>query len=178
MAYEGQNLYFQVLQFDDSPVFYQMCYGNCLELSINGAGEGGMQFVVYKNPEGKDIVWRNRFFSKVSQREFDPQHVPRIVKELPNAEAVAERATLEALYGVDLSKSKVIVTEFKLPIDKVTYDQAENDIVPLGPGKSFWIGFFLDDNDHPFTESQRVILWPGSFGMFNPKEDGAMAICD
>jgi hypothetical protein len=178
MAYEGQNLYFQILQFDDVPVFYQLVQGNCVELAINGAGDGGFQFVVYKNAEGNDIVWRNRFFSQLPQIEFDPSHAPRVVKVLPSAEAVTERAALEQLYGTDLSKAKVVVTEFKLPIDKQTYAGSENDIVELGPGKSFWIGFFIDDNDLPYTDVQQLISWPATFGVFSAKEEGAVAVCE
>lgn len=178
MAYEGQNLYFQILQFDDKPVFYQLVQGQCVEMAINGAGDGGFQFVAYKNADGKDIVWRNRFFSGLPQTEFDPNHAPRIVKVLDDARDVTERETLESLYSVDLSKSKVIVTEFKLPLDKTTYAGAENDIVSLGSGKSFWIGFFVDDNDRPYTDVQKLIAWPATFGFFNAKEDGALAVCE
>jgi hypothetical protein len=178
MAYEGQNLYYQILQFDDAPVFYNMVDGQCVETAINGAGEGGFQFCIYKNEEGKDIVWRNRFFSKLPQTKLDPQHAPCVIKVLPNAEAVTERALLEALYGVDLSKAKVIVTEFKLPLDSETYKGAEKDIPVLGPGKTFWTGFFLDDNDTPYADVQKLISWPNTFGVFSPPNDGAQAICE
>jgi len=178
VAYEGQNLYCQILQFDDVPVFYELVRGQCVEFSINGASDGGLQFVVYKNPEGRDIIWRNRFFSQIKQIEFDPAHAPRVIKVLDDAKAVPERAALEALYGVDLSNAKVIVTEFKLPLDKTTYAQVENDIPLLGKGNSFWLGFFVDDNDTPYTDVQRMINWPATFGMFSPKEDGAVAVCE
>jgi hypothetical protein len=178
MAYEGQNLYFQVLEFDDKPMFYSMVYEDCVELAINGACGPGFQYICYKDAEGKDHVWRNRFFMGGSQKTIDPQHAPRIVKVLPDAELVTERKLLEDLYGVDLSTSSVVVTEFKLPIDKVTFSGAEQDIFPLGPGKSFWIGFFIDDNDTPYTDVQRFIQWPTTFGMFNPPDDGARVICE
>ena len=178
MAYEGQNLYFQVLQFDDVPMFYAMVYEDCVELAINGACGPGFQFICYKDADGKDHVWRNRFFMANSQKTLEPQHAPRIVKVLPDAEAVSERQLLESLYGVDLSKSKVVVTEFKLPIDKVSFSGAEQDVFQLGPGKKFTIGFFIDDNDTPYTDVQRFLQWPATFGMFNPPEDGALVICE
>jgi hypothetical protein len=178
MAYEGQNLYFQVLQFDDVPMFYQMVQEDCVELALNGAFGNGYQFVVFKDAEGKDHVWRNRFFEGGSQRAIDPAHAPSIVKVLDTAEAVTERATLEGLYGVDLSKAKVVLTEFKIPIDAKTYDPKKDDVFPLGSGKSFWVGFFVDDNDNPYTDVQSLICWPATFGMFSPKEDGALAICE
>jgi hypothetical protein len=178
MAYEGQNLYFQVLEFDDRPMFYAMVYEDCVELAINGACGPGFQFICYKDAEGKDHVWRNRFFMANSQKTFEPEHVPRIVKVLPDAQAVSERQLVENLYGVDLSQSKVVLTEFKLPIDTVTFSGAEQDIFELGPGKSFTIGFFIDDNDSPYTDVQRFMQWPATFGMFNPPEDGAQVICE
>jgi hypothetical protein len=100
------------------------------------------------------------------------------VKVLTDVNAVSERQLLETLYGVDLSKASVVLTEFKLPIDKVTFAGAEQDVFPLGPGKSFWIGFFIDDNDTPYTDVQRFIHWPATFGMFNLPEDGARVICE
>lgn len=174
----GAELYFQVLQFDDVPMFYSMVYEDCVELAINGACGPGFQYICYKDAEGKDHVWRNRFFMAGSQKFIEPKHAPRIVKVLPDAQAVSERQLLENLYGVDLSKSKVVVTEFKLPIDKVTFSGAEQDLFQLGPGKSFWIGFFIDDNDTPYTDVQRFLQWPATFGMFNPPEDGARVICE
>ena len=120
----------------------------------------------------------NRFFMGGSQKLIEPHHAPRIVKVLKDAQSVTERQLLENLYGVDLSKSSVVVTEFKLPIDKVTFAGAEQDVFQLGPGKSFWIGFFIDDNDTPYTDVQRFIQWPATFGMFNPPEDGTRVFCE
>jgi hypothetical protein len=177
MAYEGQNLYFQILQFDDVPMFYQMVQQDSVEFALNGAFGNGFQFICHKNADGQDIVWRNRFFAANSQRTVDPQHAPRVVRVLNDAKDVSEREALEGLYGVDLSQTKVVLTEFKLPIDKETFSSAENDVFPLGPGKSFWLGFFIDDNDHPYTDVQKLINWPATFGMFSPKEDGALVIC-
>ena len=178
MAYEGQNLYFQVLQFHDVPMFYQMVQEDCVELALNGAFGNGFQFICYKDADGNDHVWRNRFFAANSQRTFGAQHAPRIVRVLDSAENVSEREALEGLYGVDMSNAKVVLTEFKLPIDKESFSGAEGDVFPLGPGKSFWVGFFIDDNDHPYTDVQSLIQWPATFSMFNPKEDGALVTCE
>jgi hypothetical protein len=71
-----------------------------------------------------------------------------------------------------------VLTEFKLPIDAITFAGAEQDVIPLGPGKSFWIGFFVNDSDVPFTDVQQFIHWPVTFGMFNPADDGARVICE
>ena len=85
---------------------------------------------------------------------------------------------MEALYGVGTSKAKVIVTEFRIPMDAETYSGAEADVVQFGPGRSFWTGFFVDGDDTPYTDVQRLIGWPTTFGVFNPKEDGALATCE
>jgi hypothetical protein len=182
LAYEGQNLYLQVLQFDDVPTFHQrdlMFKQNSVELAINGAHPNGFQFIVYKNPDGQDMVHRHRFYQhSIPARKIAPEHAPRLVRVLENAEAVTERAALEQLYGEDLSTSKVIVTEFMLPMDKNVWAGAETDAVPLKSGQEFWIGFFLDDNDHLYTDHQEFSVWPATFGMFSPKEDGAIAVCE
>jgi hypothetical protein len=182
LAYEGQNLYFQILQFDDVVTFHQKDSAyqqDAVELAINGTFPNGFQFTVFKNVEGKERIWRHRFMqNKIPPRDLDPAHAPRVIRVLDNAEAVTEREILEGLYGVDLSQAKVIVTEFKLPMDKETWAQAESDIAELGPGKTFWIGFFLDDNDDPYTDVQGLSQWPATFGMFSPKEDGALAVCE
>ena len=63
IAYEGNNLYFQVLSFDDKPVFGNWpVLQNSVELAINGVVPSGMQFVAGKREGGVDVVWRNRFF--------------------------------------------------------------------------------------------------------------------
>ena len=109
---------------------------------------------------------------------LEAEHAPCVVTVLPDARQVPERAALEALWGADLSTSKVIVTEFKLPFDARTYTGAEGDIPALGPGKSFWIGFFVDGSEFSGEELQHLMQWPPTFGFFSPKESGALAVCD
>ena len=180
MAYEGNNLYVQVLTFDDIPVFGNFpVWQNSVEMAINGVWPNGMQFVACKMAPGKDVVWRNRFFSKVDQVFFPSSHAPCIVKVLDDARGVPEREVLEHLYGEDLSKAKVIVTEFKIPMDKVTYAQTESDVPLLGPGKTFYVNFFVDDNDKAYNDVQQTVLvWPTASGMFSAKEDCALATCE
>ena len=180
LGYETNNLYIQVLSFDDIPVFgnFPVCQ-NSVEVALNGVWPNGMQFVAAKTAEGKDVVWRNRFFSpEVRQIFLDPQHAPCVVKVLNNAEDLPERDMLERLYGEDLSQAKVVVTEFKIPMDKETYVNAEKDIIEFGQGKTFWISFFVDDSDNPYTDAQKLIAWPVGSGMFSPKEDAAIAVCE
>ncbi len=77
---------------------------------------------------------------------------------------------------MDLSKSPGYIMEFKLPLDENTYKGDEKIVPTVAPGKWFWLGFMLNDNDTPGTDVQNFIAWPGTFGMFNPAESGARAI--
>jgi hypothetical protein len=88
------------------------------------------------------------------------------------------KRALEDLYSVNLSQSKVVVTEFKLPIDALTFSGVEQDISQPSARKSFTFGFFIDNNDSRYTDVQRFMHWLASFGMFNPPEDGARVICE
>jgi parallel beta-helix repeat protein len=182
LAYEGQNLYVQVLKFDDVATFHQGVVAShqqdSVEMCLNGNFPNGFQFVTLKIPDGTDAIVRRRFFANMPDQLLDPKHCPRIVTVLPDARDVSERSLLESIYGVDLAQSKVIITEYKLPIDAKTYAPAKNDVFPLGPGKTFWIGFMVNDNDDPGTDFQDYIAWPSTFGSFNPKESGAFAICE
>jgi hypothetical protein len=180
IAYESNNLYFQVLSFDDVPVFGNFpVHQNSVELAINGVTPTGMQFVATRNNDNTDVVWRNRFFdNNVKQLFLPPNHAPCKVTVLDDAMNVPEREMLEGLYGQNLSGAKVIVTEFKIPLDKVTYQGTEKDIPELGPGKTFWINFFVDDSDTPYTDNQELIAWPVGSGMFGNKEEGAIATCE
>ena len=45
----------------------------------------------------------------------------------------------------------------------------------MQPGKQFWLGFNIDNNDEPGGASMRFISWPPAFGIFMPKENGALA---
>ena len=107
-----------------------------------------------------------------------PEVVSRVVQVLDNATVVPERRMIEAATGEDLSQAKVIVMEFKLPIDKRSYaGEGEADLFPVEPGKGFWLGFNVNDNDTPGLGGvQKTIGWPASFGTFMPKEDGVWAV--
>lgn len=80
-----------------------------------------------------------------------------------------------------MSRSKVIVIEVKLPIDAVTYKDSLKElqeIAPLGPGREFWLGFLINDNDVPGTTVQHYLLWPPTYNNFVSKEEGARAILE
>jgi hypothetical protein len=179
LAYEGRNLYVQVLRFDDVVTFHQPVSKSHLqdtvEIMLNGFMDG-FQWSISRFTDAGPAMVRRRFFFGALEERTSAKHAPRVVKVLDDAKAVSERALIEAVYGVDMSDCKVIVTEFKLPIDKVTYRGSEGSLFPVRSGASFWLGFLIDDNDVPGTDVQNLLAWPASFGTFNPKEDGALAV--
>ena len=61
------------------------------------------------------------------------RHSGRVIKVLDNARDLPERKLIESVYGVDMSDCKVIVTEFKLPIDERTYKGDEKAMLPMRP---------------------------------------------
>jgi hypothetical protein len=75
-----------------------------------------------------------------------------------------------------MADCKVFVDDFKLPLDKITYRGSEGSLFPVRSGATFWLGFLIDDNDVPGTDVQDLLAWPASYGTFNPKEDGALAV--
>ena len=101
---------------------------------------------------------------------------PRSIEVLPNARDVSERQLIESIYGEDMSDCKVIVTEFKLPIDKTTYEGAEDSIFPVRSGNGMWIGMAIDDNDVPGSDTQKMLVWPATYNTFGVKEVGAYAV--
>ena len=179
MAYYDTDLYVQILRFDNNPVFFQPVSRHymqpCVEMCINGFGPG-FKFDIAKTTDAGDMIIRQRFFFTKLERLLTPEHAPRVIKILDSATEVSERAMIESVYGVDLSPDKVIVTEFKLPMDAITYEGAEADVPKMTLGSSFWLGFMVDDNNQPGADLQNLMVWPATYGTFNPPEDGAKAI--
>jgi hypothetical protein len=179
MAYQGTDLYVQILRFARNPVFFQPVsrhyMQDCVEMCINGFGPG-FKFDISKTTDAGDIIIRERFFFNKLAKLLPAAHAPRVIKILDNAKAVSERAMIESVYGVDLAQCKVIVTEFKLPMDAATYENAEQDVPKMTPGSSFWLGFTIDDNNQPGADLQNLMVWPATYGTFNPPSDGAKAI--
>jgi len=123
------------------------------------------------------VPHRNKFSVPAAERIFSPEEAPRSIRTLENADDVEERHFIESIYGVDLSNSKVIVTEFELPLTpEVALDGDPELIKTVGPGGSFWVGFFINDNDQPGGDVQKCLAWPATYGTFTVKEAGALAI--
>jgi parallel beta-helix repeat protein len=181
VAYLGKDMYVQVLRFDDVVTFHQTIatgthVQDTVEMMINGFWEPGFQFSVGRFSTDGDQIVRRRFYFHALQLNIPADIAPRFIKVLDNAEAVTERKLVEQATGEDLSKAKVIVTEYKLPIDERTWAGTKNEVQLPESGKGFWLGFMVDDNDEPGTDLQKLEVWPASYGTFSPKEDGAWAV--
>ena len=175
LAYEGTNLYVQVLQFDDAVCFDGSERGrqDCFELCVNGAC-AGFRFDVTQTRGDPPFVRRQRLGADLSAT-LDARHAPCTIRVLDNATDVAERKVFEAVYGVDMSKCKVIVYEFKLPMDEVTYAGAVKDLVPLKPGATFWLGVAIDDADVPAADDAVQLVAPATCTCVLAKEYGVEA---
>jgi Periplasmic copper-binding protein (NosD) len=179
MAYQGTDLYVQTIVFDDVVSFHQpqasMNSQDGMEFIINSFMAGFKYNVAITTDKGP-TVFRNRFVDRHLDRVFSNDEIPRSIKVLDNASEVEERKYIETIYGVDLSRSRVIVTEFKLPLTPTGALAGDPNVLPsVGPGTSFWIGFLINDNDIPGGDIQKYMVWPATYGNFNLKEAGALA---
>ena len=181
LAYHDNDLYLQFLTFDDVPVFHQPAARHHLqdgvEFCINGYLPG-FKFDVTRTTDAGEILIRSRFYFAKLDYLVPPEVAPRIVKILDDARSVPERELIESVYGVEMADCRVIVTEFKLPIDERTYKDSLKELFPLKPGQAFRIGFLINDNDDPGTDVQNYLVWPATYGTFNPVEDGAIAVLE
>lgn len=184
LAYRGDDLYAQFLIFDDVVSFHQDMNRHYkqdgIEMCLNGF-LSGFKFDATVTTDAGPIVHRNRFYFQNVAWAMPESHVPRVMKVLDDARDVAERDLIEGVYGLDMSKSRVTVIEMKLPIDATTYKDSPKElkeIAPLGPGREFWIGFLVNDNDEPGTDVQDYLTWPPGYTNFGPVDDGARAILE
>jgi hypothetical protein len=184
LAYHGQDLYAQFLVFDDTVSFHQRVASHYLqdgvEICINGFLTG-FKFDVTTTTDGGPTVLRNRFAYNNLAWAMPATHVPRSIRVLDDARSVEERGLIEAAYGIDMSGCRVLVAEFKLPIDATTYKDSPKELEalsPWGPGREFWLGFLINDNDEPGTDVQNFLNWPATYNNFGPVELGARAVLE
>jgi hypothetical protein len=144
-----------------------------VEIALNGF-LSGFKFNVTRTIEHGDTVMRDRFGHPEMTKVFTPEEVPRAIRILENAKDVSERSLIEPIYGIDLSNSKVIITEFKLPFDLAF--EGDRDAGPKGvSGDQMWVGVMLNDNDVPGSDAQDLIIYPATYSTFSVKEAGALA---
>jgi len=176
LAYEGHTLYCQVIRFDDvitqHQPFEKSYLQDTIEMMVNGFMTGFQFSVGHFTDIGDGIVRRRFFFNKLDM-PLSSEHCPAKVTVYDSPKDIPERSIIEGLYGVDLSRDKVMVSEYKLPIDDITYQGDTQAEFPVASGKSVWIGFMLDDNDVPGTDCQNYCFWPATYTTFADKEVSA-----
>lgn len=177
LAHENGNLYVQVIKFDDVVTMHQPLAKHYMQDSVECCINGflqGFKFNVTRTQEHGNTVFRDRFYHKEFNRVFTPAEVPRSIRVLDDAADVEERRLIESIYGCDLAASKVIVTEFKLPLALAFEGDAKAG--PAGSsGDTMWIGFMLDDNDTPGSDAQDLLVYPATYNTFALKELGCLA---
>lgn len=186
-GWQGDDLYFQVIKFDNVVTFHQdsnMHYKqDSTELAMNGGFMSGYKFSVTRTTDKGEIALAESFL--LESAFLDAAKVPRVIRVLDNAKEVDERRLIEQAYGVDLTNSKVIITEFKLPVHYIW----GNDPWPNGKrspaaplemkaGTGFWFGMFIDDNDVPGTDVQKAYSWPVTFQAFGNANYGAWGVLE
>jgi len=179
MAYEGQNLYVQVLRFDDVITAHQprsrAYLQDTVEMAVNGIWKGikhNMSMTTDVGPVNQVDGWG------LPAHTLDKNDSPIVIKTLDDAQLVTERKLIESIYGVDMSKCKVQIFETRIPMNDKTYAGRVEAKLDLKPGLVFWLGFLIDDNDNPGTDLQNFIFWPVTYGTTTPMEQHGKAILD
>lgn len=177
LAHTGQELYLQVIRFDNAVTFHQpynkSFLQDTMELMLNGFGEG-FQFSISRYADvGESVVRRG-----VGSNELllPAELAPRSVTVLRDARDLPEMLLIEHLTGADLSACKAIITTLKVPIDARTYAGKTQAVFSLSPGSTARLGIMIDDNDEPGTDQQRTLAWPATFSTFAPKEAGGLLL--
>jgi parallel beta-helix repeat protein len=180
LAWEGADLYVQTIVFDDVVTRHQpvanMYQQDGIEMAINGFMEG-FKFNVSMTTDTGPAVFRNRFVVKGMDRIYAEAEVPRSVRFLSDSQEIEERKFIEALTGVDLAASPAIVTEFRLPLTAdIALSGDPRQMGKVGSGSECYLGFMINDNDIKGGDIQEFIVWPSTYGTFNPKTAGAKAV--
>ena len=178
-AWEGSSLYVQAIVFDNRVSFHQplaqMYQQDGIELSINGFMEG-FKFNVARTTDHGPTIFRNRFAMPQFDKLLSPDSAPRSITVHPDSQAIEERHLLETLYGIDLSTSPAIVTEFRLPLTAaVALDGDPSQIPSIKLGSQFYLGVMINDNDIVGGDVQKYLVWPATYGTFGVKTQGALA---
>ena len=179
-AWEGRNLYMQAFKFDDVVTTHnprERAYmQDTIEMAINSCLKG-LKFNFSLTSDAGPVIYADGG-QPYKCNVLPPDHAPRVIKVLHNAESVTERQLLESIAGVDMRDCKVELFEARVPIDEKTYAGREDALWELKPGAEFRIGFIIDDNDQPGADTFRFIQWPLGFGYYMPAENGARAVLE
>ena len=179
LAYHGQDLYLQVLRFDDVIALHQprsrAYQQDAIEMCVNGIMEG-IKFNISQTTDAGAVNQVDGWALKAYT--LDQKESPLVIKVLDTADEVSERQLIESIFGVNLRSNKVHIYETKIPMDAKTYAGRPEARFDLKSGQQFWLGFLIDDNDQPGTDMQNFLLWPTTYGTFSAKETGAIGILE
>jgi len=170
-------LYGQLIVFDNIIAHHQSAerayQQDTLELAINSY-VSGVKFNITKTSDKGDIILREGWWT--DSFVLDNEQAPRLITTLNDASSVGERALLEEIYGINMRNCRVIITEFKIPINSEVFIGRENELPKVLSGETFRIGVALDDNDMPGADVQKMIVWPLTYGTFAQKDASALAV--
>jgi hypothetical protein len=185
LAWQGNDLYVQVVKFDDKIVLFQSDPGkhylqDGIEFAINSYPEG-FKFNLTLI-DGKPAVFRDTWRAGWGGNSnlnalLTPEVAPRSIRVLDDAAAMAEeRNLIEAATGADLSKAKAMVIEAKIPQAAMTPMQRPEQEVVFASGKGFRLGIMLNDNDISGWDALNPVVWPSTYGTFERPDRLAPAV--
>jgi hypothetical protein len=174
LAWEGTDLYVQVVKFDDKAVFFQKdpvkhYLQDGVEIAVNSYPEGFKYNLTLI--DGKPAVFRDTWRGNFGHPEYNtlltPEVAPRSMKALADTASVAaERMLLEAATGADLSKCQALIIEAKIPKSVMSPMTRPEQEVEFASGKGFRLGIMLNDNDVPGWDALNPVVWPSTYGTF------------
>jgi len=170
-------LYGQLLTFDDIVTHHQpishVYEHDALELIINSYITG-IKLNITKTTDKGDIILRDGW--STGSFELDAISAPRLITVLQNGLEVSERKLLEDIYGVNLQNTRVIITEFKIPLTNDVFKGHEDELPIVKSGETFRLGVALSDNDIPGTDAKKMIVMPFFYNDTAHKDAGAIAV--
>jgi len=183
-AWQGSDLYAQVVKFDDKIVLFQKepqkhYLQDGVEIAINSYPEGFKYNITVI--DGKPAVFRDTWRAGWGKPELNallpPEVAPRSIRVLDDTTPVAaERMLLEAATGADLSKASAMVIEVKIPQSSMTpMERPEREVV-FESGKGFRLGIMLNDNDMTGWDDLNPVVWPSTYGTFERPDRLAPAV--
>jgi len=177
IGHRDGSLYVQVIRFDDVVTMHQPLdkhyKQDSVEMSLNSF-LAGFKLNVTRTREHGETVLRERFALPKFTRVFSPEEMPRSIKVQQNAKDLPERKFIEDLYGVDLASAKAVITEFRVPLKLLFEDDPQAQVTGIS-GDAIWLGFMVNDNDMPGSDTQDLIVYPATYNTFATKERGIRA---
>lgn len=166
LAWAEDGLYVQVIKFAETISLFQSeprahYRQDGVELNIDTFWNGWKYNVTRIKGVG-DMVLRDQW-GKSSQ--LDTATAPRSIAVLDSAADIPERNAFEAVSGLDLSKCKAMVIEFRLSPAALS-GLPKRDLDPLGSGKTFILGIAINHNPIAGADICEQVNWPPNYGCF------------